>query len=94
MMMEGQKSDRLPTLFFESAIRPTCRRLAAFLGSEAARLGVTLDDAEGAAWRFLGMVKGEDHMRAMFGMTPRPRAEIDRHIAACVDDFVAANFGA
>lgn len=93
MMQEGQKSDRLPSLFFDSAIRPTVKRLAAFLDSEAARLGATIGDAEGAAWRFLGMVKGEDHMRAMFTMKPRAKAEIDRHIAACVDDFVSANFG-
>jgi AcrR family transcriptional regulator len=92
MMAEGQKSDRLPTLFFESAILPTVRRLAAFLVSEAERLGVTVADPEGAAWRFLGMVKGEDHMRAMFGMSPRKRAEVRRHITACVDDFIAANF--
>ncbi len=92
MMQEGQKSDRLPTLFFDSAIRPTVRRLAAYLDSEAARLGVTMSDAESAAWRFLGMVKGEDHMRAMFNMAPRKKAEIDRHIAACVDDFIAASF--
>lgn len=92
MMQEGQKSDRLPTLFFESAILPTVRRLAAFLDSEAQRLGATLPDSEGAAWRFLGMVKGEDHMRAMFSMAPRPRAAIRRHIAACVDDFIGANF--
>ncbi len=94
MMQEGQKSDRLPTLFFESAIRPTVRRLAAFLGIEAARLGVNVGDPEGAAWRFLGMVKGEDHMRAMLGMKPRRRAEVDAHIAACVDEFIAANFPA
>lgn len=92
MMQEGQKNDRLPTLFFESAILPTVRRLAAFLDSEAARLGVTLKDSEGAAWRFLGMVKGEDHMRAMFSMKSRARASVRRHVAACVDDFIAANF--
>lgn len=92
MMQEGQRSDRLPTLFFESAILPTVRRLAAFLDSEAIRLGVRLKDTEGAAWRFLGMIKGEDHMRAMFAMAPRPREAVRRHIAACVDDFIAANF--
>lgn len=92
MMQEGQKSDRLPSLFFESAILPTVRRLAAFLDSEAQRLGVMLKDSEGAAWRFLGMVKGEDHMRAMFSMTPRAHAAVRRHVAACVDDFIAANF--
>lgn len=94
MMQESQKSDRLPTLFFESAIRPTVVRLAAFLDSEAERLGVALKDSEGAAWRFLGMVKGEDHMRAMFGMKPRPRAAVRRHIEACADDFIAAHFPA
>ncbi len=92
MMQEGQRSDRLPTLFFDSAIRPTVRRLAAYLESESALRKRALKDPQGAAWRFLGMVKGEDHMRAMFGMTPRPPAEIERHLAACADDFIAANF--
>jgi TetR/AcrR family transcriptional repressor of mexJK operon len=91
MMQEGQKSDRLPSLFFESAILPTVQRLAAFLDSEAERLGVALKDSEGAAWRFLGMVKGEDHMRAMLGLPPRSTVEIERHIGACVDLFIAAH---
>ncbi|MFN0025453.1 MAG: TetR/AcrR family transcriptional regulator [Parvularculaceae bacterium] len=92
MMQEGQRSDRLPTLFFDSAIRPTVRRLAAYLENESALRERPLEDAEGAAWRFLGMVKGEDHMRAMFGMAPRAPADIERHLAACADDFIAANF--
>lgn len=92
MMQEGQKSDRLPTLFFESAILPAVNRLSAFLQSEADRLGVIIKDPEGAAWRFLGMVKAEDHMRAMFGMTPRRPGAVKKHITACVDDFIAATF--
>jgi TetR/AcrR family transcriptional repressor of mexJK operon len=92
MMQEGQRSDRLPELFFQTAIRPTVQRLAQYLEDEAGlrRIGPLI--WEGAAWRFLGMVKGEDHMRAMFGMKARAPEEIDRHIEACVDDFIAANF--
>ncbi len=92
MMQEGQKSDRLPSLFFESAILPTVTSLSAFLQSEADRLGVTVKDRDGAAWRFLGMVKAEEHMRAMFGMPPRRPGAVKKHIAACVDDFIAATF--
>ncbi|MDZ7628944.1 MAG: TetR/AcrR family transcriptional regulator [Parvularculaceae bacterium] len=93
MTHEGQRSDRLPSLFFQSAIRPTVLRLAQFLEDESKfnQSGLPVDSVA-AAWRFLGMVKGEDHMRAIFGMTPRPREEIDAHIEACVDDFIRANF--
>lgn len=93
MTQEGQRSDRLPALFFQSAIRPTVLRLAQFLDDEAMfnHSGDPVDPVA-AAWRFLGMVKGEDHMRAIFGMTPRSQKEIDLHIEQCVDDFIRANF--
>lgn len=91
IMQEGERGPQLPTLFFESAIQPTCAKFAAFLAAEAKRGSLIIDDPQGAAWRFLGMVKGEDHMRAMLGVAPRSDKEIDAHIAACVDDFIAAH---
>lgn len=91
IMQEGERGPQLPTLFFESAIQPTCAKFAAFLAAEAERGALIIDDSQSAAWRFLGMVKGQDHMRAMLGVAPRTSKEIEAHIAACVDDFIAAH---
>lgn len=91
IMGEGQRGPQLPTLFFESAILPTVEKLSLFFAAEAPRSGLKIDDPTAAAWRFLGMIKGEDHMRAMLGVPTRSKAEIDRHIAACVEMFIAAH---
>jgi AcrR family transcriptional regulator len=91
MMKEAQSSPALPTLFFECAIQPTCNRLAAFIAASADPNNLAVADPKAAAWRFLGMVKGEDHLRAMLGLAPRPEAMIERHISECVDNFVAAH---
>ncbi len=97
IMEEGQKGyqsagPHLPTLFYESAILPTVERVARYISMEAETRGLAIADAQGAAWRFLGMVKGQDHMRAMLGVTPRAPDEIDRHLAECADDFIASTF--
>lgn len=91
MMKEGQASPTLPTLFFESAIEPTCDRLAGYIAVSAASNDLVFADPKAAAWRFLGMVKGEDHMRAMLGLPPRPAAVVEKHIEACVDLFISAH---
>lgn len=91
IMQEGQRAPQLPTLFFESAIVPTVEKLERYLLSEAARGGIDMKDSTQASWRYLGMVKGEDHMRAMLGVAPRSKKEIEAHIAACADDFIRAH---
>lgn len=91
MMEAGKNGPEMPTLFFESAVLPTCRRLSGFLEAERERGRLVLDNPEAAAWRFLGMVKSQDHMRAMLGLPRRPQAEIDAFLASCVDAFLAAH---
>lgn len=90
MMAEGQRHPRLPELFFQSAIEPTQSRLIAFLqaGIDDGRL--VIDDPPTAAWQFLAMVKGEAFMRAMLYQPPRPAAQIEAYLDACVDMFLAA----
>ncbi|MBY0421474.1 MAG: TetR/AcrR family transcriptional regulator C-terminal domain-containing protein, partial [Parvularculaceae bacterium] len=46
---------------------------------------------EPAVWRFLGMVKSQEHMRAMLGLPARPKAEIDAYVETCVDAFLAVH---
>ena len=91
IMQEGERNPKLPVVFFESAIYPTVVKLARFFEAEAARRPLDIADPEAAAWRFFGMVKGQEHMRAMLGLPPRPKAEVERHIAACADFFIAAH---
>lgn len=91
MMEAGKSGPQMPQLFFDSAVTPTCRRLGVLLEAEAARGRLRFDDTGAAVWRFLGMVKAQDHMRAMLGLPMRPKAEIERYIDSCVEAFLAAH---
>lgn len=91
MMDAGKSGVEMPTLFFESAVLPTCRRLSDFLEKESERGTLTLDNPEAATWRFLGMVKSQDHMRAMLGLPRRPKPDVDAYIESCVDVFLDAH---
>ena len=91
VMDAGKSGPEMPTLFFESAVLPTCRLLAGYLEVERDRGRLTLDDGVSAAWRLLGMVKSHDHMRAMLGLPPRPRSEVDAFVESCIDAFLAAH---
>lgn len=91
IMEESARNPHLPRLFYETAIVPTKEKLAAYFAAEEARGVIRLDDPSQAAWRFLSMVKGQDHLLAMFGLPPRSEAEIARHVEACADAFIAAH---
>lgn len=91
VMDAGKSGPEMPALFFETAVLPTCRLLSGYLDSERDRGRIAFDDGEDAAWRFLGMVKSEDHMRAMLGLPRRPQSEIDAYVASCVDAFLTAH---
>jgi TetR/AcrR family transcriptional repressor of mexJK operon len=90
MMNEGLRHPRLTELFFQSAIEPNHARFARFLQAEAAAGRLNIPDPETAAWQFLAMVKGEAYMRAILYRPPRPAAEIEAYVDACVDMFLAA----
>jgi TetR/AcrR family transcriptional repressor of mexJK operon len=91
MMEAGKSRPEMPTLFFESAVLPTCRRLSGYLERQRDNGRLSFDDGEAAAWRLLGMVKSQEHMRAMLGLPRRRQKEIDAFIESCVDAFLAAH---
>ncbi len=91
MMNEMERNTHLPQLFFDTAIVPTLTRFAKLIEDEAREGTIAADDPVEAAWQFLGMVKGEDHMRAMFGLPARDAEAIRRHVTACVDVFLTAH---
>jgi TetR/AcrR family transcriptional repressor of mexJK operon len=88
IMQEGERHPHLRLLFFESAILPTFHRFVSYLEAEVSRGHLAIADIPAATWRLLGMVKGQDQIRAMLGLPRRPDAEIEGHIEACVHDFL------
>ncbi len=91
IVAQSAHSARMAELFFDTAVMPLTQRLNDWMTAQAECGRLRLDDPEGMAWRFLGAVKGEAHLRAAIGLPAPPRARLERHIAACVDDFLAAH---
>lgn len=91
MMNEMERNSHLPQLFFDTAIVPTLTRFSKLIEDETRKGTIAVADPVEAAWQFLGMVKGEDHMRAMFGLPLRSADAVRRHVTACVDVFLAAH---
>jgi TetR/AcrR family transcriptional repressor of mexJK operon len=91
MVAGAQTGSPMGALFFESAIAPSKARVIAFLEAEVASGRLAIGDCTAAAWQFLGIIKGEDHMRAVLGIAARTAAEREAHIAACVKLFMDAH---
>jgi TetR/AcrR family transcriptional regulator, mexJK operon transcriptional repressor len=66
-------------------------RFADWLRTETARGRLNVRDADGAAWRYLGGVKGEAHLRASFGLPPIEPERLKVHIEAAADEFMRAH---
>lgn len=88
---EANRAPQLPHLFFEVAVAALQRKLGDYLQRQAAMGRIRVADPGEVAWRFLGAVKGEAHMRAMLGLPPLSETVIERHIEACVSDFLTAH---
>lgn len=88
---ESARAPQLARLFMETAVQPMKHHLERYIRreSEKGRLGSAVMRPD-VAWRFLGAVKGEPHMRAILGLPPLPEAVIEAHLQGCVDDFLAA----
>jgi TetR/AcrR family transcriptional regulator, mexJK operon transcriptional repressor len=91
IVAEAARAPRMAELFFETAVMNMKTQFADWLRAEtlAGRLAVT--DADGLAWRYLGAVKGEAHMRVSFGMAPVEPKRLKAHIEACADDLLVAH---
>ncbi|OYW40201.1 MAG: hypothetical protein B7Z42_04760 [Brevundimonas sp. 12-68-7] len=91
LVAETARAPRMAELFYETAVLTLKNRFAEWLRVETARGRLHVRDADGAAWRYLGGVKGEAHLRASFGLPPIPPAQLKAHIEAAADEFLRAH---
>lgn len=91
MTAESARDPTISRLFFEVAVSGVKDRFRQWIDAQVAAGRLKPVDAEGAAWRYLGAVKGEAHMRASLNLPPIDPEVMERHLAACADDFLKAN---
>lgn len=91
LVAESGRAPRMAELFYETAVLSLKNRLAVWLESETARGRLNVRDPHGAAWRYLGGVKGEVHLRASFGLPPVDPEHLKVHLENGADEFVRAH---
>ena len=91
IVAECARAPRVAELFFETAVLSTKDRFAGLLRLETERGRLAVKDPDGAAWRFLGAVKAEAHMRASMCLPPMEPERLRAHIEACADEFCRAH---
>jgi TetR/AcrR family transcriptional repressor of mexJK operon len=91
LVAETARAPRMAELFYETAVLTLKNRFAAWLRAETDAGRLHVRDADGAAWRYLGGVKGEAHLRASFGLPPVDPERLRSHIEAAADEFLRAH---
>ncbi|HEV7353901.1 MAG TPA: TetR/AcrR family transcriptional regulator [Brevundimonas sp.] len=91
IVAECCRAPRVAELFFETAVLATKTRFADWLRQQTAAGRLAVKDPDGAAWRFLGAVKAEAHLRASMGLPPVEPARLRAHVEACADEFCRAH---
>lgn len=91
LVAETTRAPRMAELFYETAVESLKNRFAAWLETETLRGRLHVADPHGAAWRYLGAVKGEAHLRAAFGLSPIDPERLRSHIEHCADEFMRAH---
>lgn len=88
---ECLREPRLAELFFETAVLRMKERFAGWISAETEAGRLACRDPEGAAWRYLGAVKAEAHLRATIALPPVPPDRLAAYVATCADDWLKAN---
>lgn len=79
----------LGVAFFNAGPEATCQRLQNYLQQQVDSGRLEIADTRLAAVSFLGMVKSDLQLQALFDPESMPgREEIDRRLHACVDGFL------
>jgi TetR/AcrR family transcriptional repressor of mexJK operon len=91
LVAESGRAPRMAELFYETAVLSLKNRFAAWLEAETVRGRLNVRDPHGAAWRYLGGVKGEAHMRASFGLPSVDPEHLRVHIENGADEFIRAH---
>jgi len=92
IIAEAPRFPELGRSFYESGPRITLDRFAAFLGKACERGQLRIAAPRRAAEQFIGMLKGELHLRRLLSLTPPPSAEqVEAQVTAAVDTFLRAH---
>lgn len=91
LVAETARAPRMAELFYETAVESLKNRFAAWIEVETARGRLRINDPHGAAWRYLGAVKGEAHLRAAFGLPSVDPEKLRIHVEHCADEFLRAH---
>jgi TetR/AcrR family transcriptional regulator, mexJK operon transcriptional repressor len=91
LVAETARAPRMAELFFETAVLTLKNRFADWLRAETAKGRLNVRDPDGAAWRYLGGVKGEAHLRASFGLPSIEPERMKAHLEAAADEFIRAH---
>lgn len=90
LVAETARAPRMAELFYEAAVESLKNRFATWLEVETSRGRLQVVDPHGAAWRFLGAVKGEAHLRAALGLPAVAPERLRIHVERCADEFLRA----
>ncbi len=90
LCVEAERNPGLAKLFFQNAILYTKAKVIAFLTHYVDRGELRIADIEMAAWDLLSLVKTRPHMSVLLGIQQVAPADIDRHVAHCVDLVLVA----
>lgn len=91
LVAETARAPRMAELFYETAVLNLKNRFADWLRVETVKGRLNVRDPDGAAWRYLGGVKGEAHLRASFGLPPIEPDRLAAHLEAAADEFIRAH---
>lgn len=91
IVAEARRAPRVAELFYETAVLAIKNRVAAWIETENGLGRLHVQDPHGAAWRYLGAVKGEAHLRASFGLEPMDPQHLRAHIESAADEFIRAH---
>jgi TetR/AcrR family transcriptional repressor of mexJK operon len=89
MMMESARFPRLSKHFYLSGPKGTADLLERYLAQAHARGQVRVDNPAIAAEHFIGMIRGDLHLRCLLGVTrPPSAAQLERYVAATTAAFL------
>ncbi|MDN5862221.1 MAG: TetR/AcrR family transcriptional regulator [Salinisphaera sp.] len=87
---ESRRFPRLGSIFYESGPNLMLASLTRYLDSARHKGMTPTANTRLAAYQFLGMLRGDLHLRAMLGLEQPPRESIELVAEQAVDTFLAA----
>ncbi len=88
MVSEAHHFPELAQSFFENGPGKATRNVAVFLETETQKGKISVANLDDAAGQFLGMVRGDIHLKAVFGVAKPNEKSIPTVVASAVDIFL------